>query len=87
MKKDEIIEMAKEVYGDTNWTEASLSRLKAVIKLAVAKERNRAWAEADWTEYEHAIAAREREACAKVADGYVGADPIAEAIRARGEQA
>jgi hypothetical protein len=29
--------------------------------------------------------ADEREACAKVADGYVGADPIADAIRARGE--
>lgn len=30
----------------------------------------------------HAVAS-EREACAKVADGYVGADPIAAAIRAR----
>jgi len=27
----------------------------------------------------------EREACAKVCDGYVGADPIANAIRARGK--
>jgi len=27
----------------------------------------------------------EREACAKVCDGYIGADPIAAAIRARGE--
>lgn len=26
----------------------------------------------------------EREACAKVADGYIGCDPIAKAIRARG---
>jgi hypothetical protein len=33
------------------------------------------------------VAAKEREACAKVADGYVGADPIASTIRARGEQA
>ena len=30
------------------------------------------------------VAAKEREACAKVVDGYVGADPIADAIRARG---
>jgi hypothetical protein len=30
-------------------------------------------------------AAEEREACAKVVDGYVGADPIADAIRARGQ--
>jgi hypothetical protein len=29
----------------------------------------------------------EREACVKVADRYVGADPIAEAIRARGRNA
>lgn len=29
--------------------------------------------------------ADEREACAKVADRYVGADPIADAIRARGQ--
>jgi hypothetical protein len=29
--------------------------------------------------------ADEREACAKVADGYIGADPIAAAIRARGQ--
>ena len=28
----------------------------------------------------------EREACAKVADGFIGADPIAAAIRARGEK-
>ena len=31
---------------------------------------------------DEAVAA-EREACAKVADGYIGADPIAAAIRAR----
>ena len=30
------------------------------------------------------VADAEREACAKVADGYIGADPIAAAIRARG---
>jgi lysozyme family protein len=41
--------------------------------------------------YEKGIAAfneaveLEREACAKVCDGYIGADPIAAAIRARGE--
>lgn len=32
-----------------------------------------------------ALLAAEREACAKVADRYVGADPIASAIRARGQ--
>jgi hypothetical protein len=39
MTQDEIIEMAKKVYGDTNWTEASLSRLECFAKLAVADER------------------------------------------------
>jgi hypothetical protein len=39
MTQDEIIEMAKKVYGDTNWTEASLSRLECFAKLAVANER------------------------------------------------
>jgi len=47
MTQEEIKEMAKEVYGDTNWTEASLSRLEAFAKL---------------------VAAKEREACAKVCD-------------------
>ena len=32
----------------------------------------------------HAIA-EEREACAKVADGWIGCDPVADAIRARGQ--
>jgi hypothetical protein len=35
--------------------------------------------------FESFVRADEREACAKVADRYVGADPIADAIRARGE--
>jgi len=64
MTQDEMIELAKEVYGDTNWTEASLSRLEDFAKM---------------------VAAKEREACAKVADGFIGADPIAAAIRARGQ--
>jgi len=36
-------------------------------------------------EYMQREIAAEREACAKVADRYVGADPIADAIRARGQ--
>jgi hypothetical protein len=31
------------------------------------------------------VRADEREACAKVADGFIGCDPIADKIRARGE--
>jgi hypothetical protein len=41
MTQDEIIEIAKQVYGDTGWTEASLSRLEAFAKLIAAKERER----------------------------------------------
>jgi len=39
MTQDELKEMAKKVYGDTNWTEASLSRLEDFAKLVAAKER------------------------------------------------
>jgi hypothetical protein len=39
MTQDELKEMAKKVYGDTNWTEASLSRLETFAKLVAAKER------------------------------------------------
>jgi len=45
------------------------------------------WSEAVEAEYKAQIEAAvlaEREACAKVADGYIGAGPIAAAIRARG---
>ena len=77
MTQDEIKEMAKKVYGDTNWTEASLSRLEELAAL---------------------VAAKEREACAKVVDDIESRciaedvdDPplkhVAAAIRARGEQA
>jgi len=51
MTQEEIKEMAKKVYGDTNWTEASLSRLEIFAKL---------------------VAAKEREACAKVCDEAFG---------------
>jgi hypothetical protein len=41
MTKDEIIEIAKQVYGDTGWTEASLSRLEAFAALIAAAIRAR----------------------------------------------
>jgi len=46
-------------------------------ELVRADERDRAMRE-------NAYVQAEREACAKVADGYVGCDAIAAAIRARG---
>lgn len=90
MTQDEIIEMAREagiepvidpiegVFFDCYQEE--LERFAALV---AEKERER---------IEHAAIGSvkaailyEREACAKVADGYIGADPIAAAIRARGE--
>lgn len=39
MKQDEIIEMVQEIYGKNGWTEASLSRLEALVKLVAKAER------------------------------------------------
>ena len=39
MTQDEILEIAKEVYGETVWTEASLARLQQFVNLVAAKER------------------------------------------------
>jgi len=64
------IDMAREVYGThTEWTGAPLDRLKAFEALVRADERIRTWRREDWTEYEHSIAAEEREACAKTKAG------------------
>ena len=98
MTQDEIIRMALEAgcdnYGDCyEFIPETLERFAALV---AAHERNRhAWTQEHWTQYEHAIAAAEREACAKVCDEvggsiYVsgrsqGADFCAAAIRARGE--
>jgi len=45
--------------------------------------------EYDWPRFEafaKLAAAKEREACAKVADGFIGGDVIADRIRARGQR-
>ena len=43
MTQDEVMEIAKEVYGETVWSEASLARLQQFVNLvadkAKAKER------------------------------------------------
>ena len=59
-----------------------------LFDLVAKHERNRhAWTQEHWTEYEHAIAAAEREACAKVCDDlhHWAASCCAKDIRARGE--
>jgi hypothetical protein len=80
--------------------------LQRFANLVAAAERNRTWTQDHWTEYEHSIAAAEREACAKLCDalknpiddplapvgqyesgGYITAEFLADAIRARGNDA
>ena len=99
----DIIEMARQVYGDTVWSEASLDRLKRFYNLVATKatEEANARANASWTWMCKKMVDIEREACAKVFDAM--ADQMVEdmepstavdwvrrkatEIRARGEQA
>ena len=92
---DEIERLREELK-----TEHALSFRDQVFMLEerlaeVTSERNRAWGQAHWTEYERSIARAEREACAQVCidagatkgrsdDGFDMADHCAAAIRARG---
>ena len=39
MTQDEIIEMARQVYGTDKWNVGQLKRLEAFAKLVAAKER------------------------------------------------
>lgn len=54
---------------------------------ATGADSNRTWTQAHWTEYEHSIAAAEREACAKLVDHILkeGGGTWGDAIRARGQ--
>jgi hypothetical protein len=88
MTQDEIIEMAKRVgfpIQHPEWRKATEEFAALVEEQAIAKERE-AFAK---IQHESLLQAMriEREACAKVADGFIGGDVIAERIRARtGEQ-
>jgi hypothetical protein len=80
------IELAREVYGaHTEWTGAPLDRLEQLVALVRADEREQGqkWFDAVTAQHKQEILA-EREACAKVADGFIGGDVIAERIRNRG---
>lgn len=70
MNRDEIIRLAKEaeiVQPGWNATENQWRSLEAFATLVVAAERQRkAWDARHWTEYEHDVAAAERESCAKM---------------------
>jgi hypothetical protein len=105
MTKEDIIRMAREagaihIHGKPKeFAIVGNDSIKAFATLVAAAERNRTWTQEHWTEYEHSIAAVEREACAKVCDKYSAtgefndfdrgwlacAKNAAVAIRARGQ--
>ena len=97
MTQEEIIRMAREAGAYRNKSGAMVfiedAMLERFAALVAAHERNRhAWTQEHWTQYEHAIAAAEREACAKVCEeadldwrGLESRIDCAAAIRARGE--
>ena len=67
MTQDEIIRMAREAGWAREDIDDEINTFERFAALVAAHERNRlAWTQEHWTEYEHAIAAAEREACAKV---------------------
>jgi hypothetical protein len=81
------IDTAREVYGaHTEWTGAPLDRLEQLVALVRADEREQGqkWFDAVTAQHKQLILA-EREACAKVVDGFIGGDVIAERIRNRGQ--
>jgi hypothetical protein len=88
----DTIEMAREAGFPLAWISDShggvirwkdLKAFEALVR-ADEREQGQKWFDAVTAQHRAEILA-EREACAKVADRYVGADPIADAIRARGE--
>jgi hypothetical protein len=95
MNREDIIRMAREAGGAdismngwTSWVGTqSTEFLERFAELVASAERNRTWTQAHWTEYERAIVAQEREACAKLVDHILkeGGGTWGEAIRARGQ--
>lgn len=74
MTQDEIIRMAREACASNQTFNSDEEWVKRFAALVAVHERNRlAWTQEHWTQYEHAIAAAEREACAKVCDEGAGA--------------
>ena len=73
-----------------------IKEIEAFAELVREDERNRTWTQEHWTEYEHSIAAAEREAIAQSLDKQADlacdeidrqwAQEMAAAIRARGQE-
>ncbi len=92
MTKDDILRMARDAgsidsneVSETMYNAFTDSVRKAMMQLFTDPENQPTQHGTVTLEFMQREIAKEREACAKVADGYVGADPIAAAIRARGE--
>lgn len=75
MNRDEIIQALYDSgvippgYGGTENQFLAFERFAEIV---AAAERNRIWTQDHWTEYERAIVAAEREACAEACEGAVG---------------
>lgn len=91
MNREDIIRMAREAgFADGIAEFIGLSAFERFAALVASAERNRTWTQDHWTEYERAIVAQEREACAKLCESEgirIDASYLscAQAIRARGQ--
>ena len=86
MTQDEVMGMAKKVgfpIRHPDWQKA-VEEFAALVE-EKATEKSNARANSSWTLMCEKMVVLEREACAKVADGFIGGDVIAERIRARGQ--
>ena len=96
MTREELIEIAEQVYGKCDWHGDALNHLEQLAQLVAEHEHERIKA-ANAPEIERVNAhikkledevLAEREACANVADGWPDYDVqgLAQAIRARGQE-
>jgi hypothetical protein len=72
-----------------DWWVADDADLERFAELVRQDERNKKWTQKQWTDYELAIAADEREACAKLCEEnmfFATGEQHAKAIRARGKK-
>jgi hypothetical protein len=86
MTQDEVAAIAKRVgfpIQHPEWQKAA-EEFAALVE-EKATEKSNAKANSSWTLMCEKMVVLEREACAKVADGFIGGDVIAERIRARGQ--
>ena len=77
MKREDIIRLVRQAANEEmEIAVLSISELEKYTALVEAAERNRTWTQDHWTEYERAIVAQEREACANSIMEIVCSKPI-----------